>query len=143
MRDADGRRRIAYCLLSATCCLLPAAVLSIVNIQVFGRRCAGSVVAYHTVTPTEVGAQNFFLSPQSQFRNLKEALLQSQFRDFLKKCRSATATTQSHFFLKSATSRLQLESSTSNNFWPWNPVDSWRKKKKKNTEVKNLVLLSL
>jgi hypothetical protein len=83
------------------------------------------------VTPTEVGAQNFFLSPQSQFRNLKEALLQSQFRDFLKKCCSATATTQSHFFLKSATSRLQLESSTPNNFWPWNPVDSWRKKKKK------------
>jgi hypothetical protein len=27
---------------------------------------------------------NFFLSPQSQFRNLKEALPQSQFRNFLR-----------------------------------------------------------
>jgi hypothetical protein len=28
--------------------------------------------------------RNFFLSPQSQLRNLKEALPQSQFRNFLK-----------------------------------------------------------
>ncbi len=28
--------------------------------------------------------RNFFLIPQSQFRNLKEALLQSQFRNFLR-----------------------------------------------------------
>jgi hypothetical protein len=31
-----------------------------------------------------VGTRNFFSSPQSQFRNLKEALPQSQFRNFLK-----------------------------------------------------------
>jgi hypothetical protein len=61
----------------------------------------------------EVGTRNFFLSPQSQFRNLKEALLQSQFRNFLKKCCSATAIPQSQFFLKSATSSPQLESFTS------------------------------
>jgi hypothetical protein len=32
----------------------------------------------------EVGTRNFFLSPQSQLRNLKEALPQSQFRNFLR-----------------------------------------------------------
>ncbi len=31
---------------------------------------------------TEVGTRNFFFSPQSQFRNLKEAHPQSQFRNF-------------------------------------------------------------
>ncbi len=31
---------------------------------------------------SEVGTRNFFLSPQSQFRNLKEALPQSQFHNF-------------------------------------------------------------
>jgi hypothetical protein len=31
-----------------------------------------------------VGTRNFFLSPQMQFRNLKEALPQSQFRNFLR-----------------------------------------------------------
>jgi hypothetical protein len=36
------------------------------------------------VLPSEVGTRNFFLSPQSQLRNLKEALPQSQFRNFLK-----------------------------------------------------------
>ncbi len=33
---------------------------------------------------TQVGTRNFFLSLQTQLRNLKEALLQSQFRNFLK-----------------------------------------------------------
>ncbi len=33
---------------------------------------------------SEVGTRNFFLSPQSQFRNLKGALPQSQFRNFLR-----------------------------------------------------------
>jgi hypothetical protein len=33
---------------------------------------------------TEVGTRNFFLNPQSQFRNLKEALPQSQFRNCLR-----------------------------------------------------------
>jgi hypothetical protein len=32
----------------------------------------------------EVGTRNFFLSSQSQFRNLKEALPQSQFRNFFR-----------------------------------------------------------
>jgi hypothetical protein len=32
----------------------------------------------------EVGMRNFLLGPQSQFRNLKEALPQSQFRNFLR-----------------------------------------------------------
>ncbi len=41
---------------------------------------------------SELGTRNFFLSPQSQFRNLKEAPPQSQFRNFLKQCWSATAT---------------------------------------------------
>jgi phytoene/squalene synthetase len=31
-----------------------------------------------------VGTHNFCLSPQPQFRNLKEALPQSQFRNFLR-----------------------------------------------------------
>jgi hypothetical protein len=54
-----------------------------------------------------VGTRNFFLSPQLQFRNLKEALLQSQFLNFLKTCCSAIPQSQS------ATSSLQLESFTS------------------------------
>jgi hypothetical protein len=33
---------------------------------------------------SEVGTHDFFLSPQSQLRNLKETPLQSQFRNFLK-----------------------------------------------------------
>ncbi len=36
------------------------------------------------VVRSEVGTCNFFLSPQSQFRNLKEALPQSQFRNLLR-----------------------------------------------------------
>ncbi len=32
----------------------------------------------------EVGKRNFFFGPQSQFRNMKEALPQSQFRNFLR-----------------------------------------------------------
>jgi hypothetical protein len=39
--------------------------------------------------------RNFFLGPQAQFRNLKEALLRSQFRNFLKEWWSATAIPQS------------------------------------------------
>ncbi len=42
----------------------------------------------------EVNTRNFFWSPQLQFHNLKEARLQSQFRNFLKKCCSATTTLQ-------------------------------------------------
>jgi hypothetical protein len=62
---------------------------------------------------SEVGTHNFFFSPQSQLRNLKDALPQSQFRNFLKKCCSTTAIPQSQFFMKSATSSPQLESFTS------------------------------
>ncbi len=71
----------------------------------------------------EVGTLNFFLSPQPQFRNLKEALPQSQFRNFLrnvapqlfKKCCSAIPQSQ-FFFFKSATLNPQLESFTSRSF---------------------------
>ncbi len=90
----------------------------------------------------EVGTRNFFWSPQSQFRNLKEALPQSQFRNFLKKCCSATAIPQSQFFLMSATSNPQLESFISAIFGIFLAVESgcgsWKK-----LEVKNLVQLSL
>jgi hypothetical protein len=48
--------------------------------------------------------------PQSQF---EASTLQSQFRHYVKKCCSATATPQSQFFLKSAISCLQLETFTS------------------------------
>ncbi len=80
---------------------------------------------------TEVGKRNFFLSPQSQFRNLKEALPQSQFRNFLKKCCSTTATPQfrnPNFFWSP-----QLES--------FNSASGQCMEKK--LEVKNLMLLSL
>ncbi len=40
------------------------------------------------------GHTQLFLSPQSQFRNLKKALPQLQFHNFFKKCCSATATPQ-------------------------------------------------
>ncbi len=59
---------------------------------------------------TDVGTRNFFLSPQSQLRNFKDELPQSQFRNLFKNCCSATATPQlgnRNFFLSP-----QLESST-------------------------------
>ncbi len=43
---------------------------------------------------TQVGSPNFLLGPQSQFRNLKEALPQSQFCSILKKCCPTTAIPQ-------------------------------------------------
>ncbi len=52
---------IAYCPLSTAHCLLP--------------------TVYNHYLP-EVGTRNFFGSPQSQFRNLKKELPQSQFRNF-------------------------------------------------------------
>jgi hypothetical protein len=68
----------------------------------------------------EVGMRNFFLSPQSQFRNLKEALPQSQFHNFLRNVTPQpqlrnrnSAIPQSQFFPKSATSSPQLETFTS------------------------------
>jgi hypothetical protein len=84
-----------------------------------------------------VGTRNFFLSPQSQFCNLKEALPQSQFRNFKKKCCSTTAIPQSQFFLKS-----QLESFNPAIFGKFLAVKSGQFMGKK-SEVKNLVLLSL
>jgi hypothetical protein len=63
----------------------------------------------------EVGTRNFFLSPQSQFRNLKEALLQSQFRNFLRNVAPQPQLRNSAIaiFPKSATSSPQLETFTS------------------------------
>jgi hypothetical protein len=63
------------------------------------------------VKSAEVGTRNFFLRPQSQFRNLKEALPQSQFCNFLRNV--APQLRNRKFFLKSATSTPQLESFTS------------------------------
>ncbi len=65
------------------------------------------------VSNTRGGHAQLFLSPQSQFRNLKEALPQSQFRNFFKEMllrNRNSAIPQSQFFLMSATSSLQLES---------------------------------
>jgi hypothetical protein len=45
-----------------------------------------------------VGAPKFFLCPQPQYRNVKDALRQSQFCKFLQKCGSASAIPQSQFF---------------------------------------------
>jgi hypothetical protein len=73
-----------------------------------------------------VGTRNFFLSPQSQFRNLKEALLQSQFRYSLKKGCSATATPQflnRNFFWNPQIQSPQLESFTSAMFGIFLTVD--------------------
>jgi hypothetical protein len=67
--------------------------------------------------------RNFFLSPQSQFRNLKEALPQLQFRNFkemLLRNRNS-AIPQSQFFLKSATSSPQIESLNSSIFGKFRP----------------------
>jgi hypothetical protein len=60
----------------------------------------------------------FFLGPQSQFRNLKETLPQSQCRNFLKKCWSPTAIQQSYFF---RISQLQVR-----NFWGWHFRDIFK-----------------
>jgi hypothetical protein len=87
-----------------------------------------------------VGTRNFFLSPQPQFRNLKETPLQSQFHNFLKKCCFATATLQfrnRNFFLSP-----QLESFTSAIFDIFLAVESGQFMKKK-SEVKILGQLSL
>jgi hypothetical protein len=67
---------------------------------------------------TAVGTHNSFLSPRSQFHNLKEALPQSQFCNFkeiLLRNRNS-AIPQSQFFLMSATSSPQLESFISATF---------------------------
>jgi hypothetical protein len=56
-----------------------------------------------------VGTRNFFLSPQPQFRNLKEALPQSQFRNFLRNVAAQPQLRNRNFFLKSATLNPQLE----------------------------------
>ncbi len=69
-----------------------------------------------------------FLSPLSQFRNLKEAHPQSQFRNFLKKCCFTTATPQfcnRNFFWCLQLQAHYLRASFrqfSAYFWPWNPV---------------------
>jgi hypothetical protein len=63
----------------------------------------------------EVRTRNFFLSPQSQLRNLKDAHPQSQVRSFLKNVvpQSQLRNSAIAIFLKSATSSPQLESFTS------------------------------
>jgi hypothetical protein len=58
---------------------------------------------------TKDGHAQLFSSPQSRFRNLKETLPQSQLRNFLQKCCSATPQFRNPH-------RPQLESFTSRNF---------------------------
>ncbi len=79
----------------------------------------------------------FFLSPQPQFRNLKEALPQ-----LLKKCCSATATPQSQFFWSPQHTNPQLESFTSAIFGIFLAMELGLFINKK-SEVKYLVQLSL
>ncbi len=94
-----------------------------------------SLCTLHVIL-SEVGKRNFFLSPQSQFHNLKEALPQSQFRNFLKKCCSATATPQlrnRNFVWSPELQVRNLRASIpqfSAYFCPWNPVNSWRKNRR-------------
>ncbi len=78
------------------------------------------------------GHAQLFLCPQSQFSNLKEALQQSQFRNFLKKCCSQPQLRNSAiaFFMMSPTSNLQLESFISAIFGMFLAVESGRGKKK-------------
>jgi hypothetical protein len=57
--------------------------------------------------------RNFFLIPQSQFRNLKDALPQSQFRNFLRNVAPQLRNSEIAIFPKSATSSPQLETFTS------------------------------
>jgi hypothetical protein len=62
-----------------------------------------------------VGTRNFFWSPQSQFRNLKEDFLNrnpATFKGMLLRNRNSEIP-QSQFFLKSATSSPQFVSFTS------------------------------
>ncbi len=86
-------------------------------------------------------AQLFFEStiaiPQLEGSTSAIAILQ-----LLNKCCSATATPQSQFFLKSATSSPQLESFNSAIYGTFSAVEFGRFIRKK-LEVKNLVLLSL
>jgi hypothetical protein len=87
---------------------------------------------------TEVGGHaQLFWSSQSQFCNLKEALPQSQYHNFLKK--RCSAIPQLQFFLKSAISSLHFESFTSAIFGIFVAVEPGQFMKKK-LEVKNLVL---
>jgi hypothetical protein len=99
---------------------------------------------------SEVGTRNFFLSPQSQFRNLKETLPKSQFRNFLKKCCSSTATPQ----LQLRNSAIAIFSDVRNfksttwelHFRNFRHIFGHKIRPefvKKKSEVKNLVQLSL
>jgi hypothetical protein len=93
--------------------------------------CIGWVASYlQGVTRATVGMCNFLLSPQSQFRSLKEALLQSQFRNFLRNVAPQPQLRSSAiriFFLSPQLQVSYLRTSfpqLSAYFRPWNPVDS-------------------
>ncbi len=78
------------------------------------------------------GQAQLFFSPQSQFRNLKEALPQSQFRNYLRNVAPQPQLRNSAmaFFLKSATSSPQLQVRNLRAslqqflayFWPWSSL---------------------
>jgi hypothetical protein len=62
--------------------------------------------------------RNFFLSPQSQLRNLKEALPQSQFRNFLKNVAPQSQLRNSAFAIFYEVRNLRaLVSQFSADFW--------------------------
>jgi hypothetical protein len=73
----------------------------------------------------------FFLSPQSQFRNLKEAFPQSHSRNFLKKFNSAIEIFSDVRNLRASFPQFSAYC------LPWNQIHE------KKSEVKNLVQLSL
>jgi hypothetical protein len=92
-----------------------------------------------------VGKRNFFLSPQSQFRNLEGSAsaiaIPQLFKEMLLRNRNS-AIPQSQFFLKSATSSPQLESFNSAIFGIFLAMEIGQFMEKK-SEVKNPMLLSL
>ncbi len=89
----------------------------------------------------EVGRCNFFWVRNRNSATRRKHFPQSQFRNFLKKCCSATTTPQfrnQDFFWSPQLQVRNLRASIplfSEYLWPWNPVDSW-----KISEIKNLVL---
>jgi hypothetical protein len=67
-----------------------------------------------------VGTRNFFWSPQSQFRNLKEALPQSQFRNFLGNVSPQPQLRNSAIAIFSEVHNLRASlPQYSAYFWPW------------------------
>ncbi len=67
------------------------------------------------------GTCNFFLSPQSQFRNLKEALPQPQFRNFLRNIALQLRNSATTIFSEVRNLRASLLQFSAY-FWPWSSL---------------------